>query len=140
MLRRPPRLRPPPPQSYSQSLHTLRKRQLHATLQRAHGYAESELDPATAIPLTVIDRDGKEHAILAPPGKSLLEVAHANDIDLEGACEGSLACSTCHVYLDQASFEKLEDPCDDENDMLDLAFGLSEEYVYTFIREVHQNY
>lgn len=73
-----------------------------------------------------MDRNGSEKVVLAPAGKNLLEVAHANDIDLEGACEGSLACSTCHVYLDQENFDKLEEPTDDENDMLDLAFGLAE--------------
>ncbi|GJD09947.1 Adrenodoxin-like protein 2, mitochondrial [Galdieria sulphuraria] len=53
-------------------------------------------------------------------------LAHEHDIDLEGACEGSLACSTCHVYLDEKSYNKLPEPSDDENDMLDLAFGLTE--------------
>ena len=44
-----------------------------------------------------------------------------------GACEGSLACSTCHVIVeDQDLFDKLPEPDDDENDMLDLAFGLTE--------------
>ncbi|KAB5573109.1 hypothetical protein DKX38_000303 [Salix brachista] len=44
-----------------------------------------------------------------------------------GACEGSLACSTCHVIvMDMEYFNKLEDPADEENDMLDLAFGLTE--------------
>ena len=44
-----------------------------------------------------------------------------------GACEGSLACSTCHVIVtDQEMYDKLVEPCDDENDMLDLAFGLTE--------------
>jgi hypothetical protein len=46
-----------------------------------------------------------------------------------GACEGSLACSTCHVILDDAVFDTLEEPSDEENDMLDLAFGLTETYV-----------
>ena len=45
---------------------------------------------------------------------------------LIGACEGSLACSTCHVILDQKSYDKLPEPTDEENDMLDLAFGLTE--------------
>ncbi|PQM42627.1 Electron transfer protein 21 [Prunus yedoensis var. nudiflora] len=58
---------------------------------------------------------------------SMLEAAHENDIDLEGACEGSLACSTCHVIvMDMDHYNKLEDPTDEENDMLDLAFGLTE--------------
>ncbi|KAK9909838.1 hypothetical protein WJX75_008196 [Coccomyxa subellipsoidea] len=56
-----------------------------------------------------------------------MEAAHANDIDLEGACEGSLACSTCHVVIeDPALYDKLPEPTDDENDMLDLAYGLTE--------------
>jgi len=45
-------------------------------------------------------------------------------VDIEGACEGSLACSTCHVIVDAEWFEKLGDPTEDEEDMLDLAFGL----------------
>lgn len=46
--------------------------------------------------------------------------------DVIGACEGSLACSTCHVICDQEHFDKMEEPSDEENDMLDLAFGLTE--------------
>ncbi|MGL6188437.1 MAG: ferredoxin family 2Fe-2S iron-sulfur cluster binding protein [Holosporales bacterium] len=62
----------------------------------------------------------------APLGLSLLEVAHQNGLDeIEGACEGSLACSTCHVIVDPSWYETLEEPTDDENDMLDLAFGLT---------------
>lgn len=52
---------------------------------------------------------------------------HRNDIELEGACEGSLACSTCHVIvLDDKFYQELPEPSDDENDMLDLAFGLTD--------------
>ncbi|WP_439817522.1 ferredoxin family 2Fe-2S iron-sulfur cluster binding protein [Zavarzinia sp. CC-PAN008] len=61
----------------------------------------------------------------APLGLSVLEIAHRNGIDLEGACEGSLACSTCHVVVDPAFFDKLEEPKEEEEDMLDLAFGLT---------------
>jgi 2Fe-2S ferredoxin len=61
----------------------------------------------------------------APNGLSVLEVAHKHGIDLEGACEGSLACSTCHVIIDPSWFEVLKDPTEDEEDMLDLAFGLT---------------
>jgi|TARA_Y100000389_G_scaffold5827_2_gene5585 2Fe-2S ferredoxin len=60
-----------------------------------------------------------------PVGTTILEAAHNNDIDLEGACEGSLACSTCHVIVDDAYFNKLSEPSEDEEDMLDLAFGLT---------------
>lgn len=61
-----------------------------------------------------------------PVGISILEAAHRNEIDLEGACESSLACSTCHVILDDDVYEKLEEPEDDEYDLLDVAFGLTE--------------
>lgn len=79
-----------------------------------------------SITVKFIDRDGNVIPIEAPLGVSMLELAHDHGIDLEGACEGSLACSTCHVYVDQENYDKLEEPSDDENDMLDLAFGLEE--------------
>ena len=58
-------------------------------------------------------------------GSSVLEIAHSNNINLEGACEGSLACSTCHVIVDKAFYDKIPSPSEDEEDMLDLAFGLT---------------
>jgi len=70
-------------------------------------------------------KDGEEKVIDAPVGLSLLEVAHKHAVDLEGACEGSLACSTCHVVVDEEFFDKLPKASEDEEDMLDLAFGLT---------------
>lgn len=70
-------------------------------------------------------KDGSEKEVDATVGLSVLEIAHKNDIDLEGACEGSLACSTCHVIVDPEYFDMLDDPTEDEEDMLDLAFGLT---------------
>jgi ferredoxin len=83
-----------------------------------------------SISVTFIDRDGERIACRAPIGQNLLEVAHANNVDLEarrravaqascflrltrraaqGACEGSLACSTCHVIVeDPAYFARLK--------------------------------
>ena len=75
--------------------------------------------------VTFIERDGTRREIDAPIGLSLLEIAHKNDIDIEGACEGSLACSTCHVIVEQDWYELLPDATEDEEDMLDLAFGLA---------------
>ncbi len=69
--------------------------------------------------------DGEKKEFQVPVGTTVLEAAHNNDIDLEGACEGSLACSTCHVVVDKEFFDKLEEPSEDEEDMLDLAFGLT---------------
>jgi ferredoxin len=80
-----------------------------------------------------------------------LSLAHEHDVDLEGmslfyttyldccfgglelilgACERSIACSTCHVILDPEVYDKLPEPEDEENDMLDLAFALEDTYVY----------
>lgn len=75
--------------------------------------------------MTFVETDGTEKTVEAPIGVSVLEVAHKNGISLEGACEGSLACSTCHVIVDKAYFDKLPTATEDEEDMLDLAFGLS---------------
>jgi 2Fe-2S ferredoxin len=68
---------------------------------------------------------GQKKEFIVPVGTTVLEAAHNNDIELEGACEGSLACSTCHVIVDKDFYSKLEEPTEDEEDMLDLAFGLS---------------
>ena len=82
---------------------------------------------AKKISVTFVSKDGEETEIKVPVGMSMLEAAHENDIELEGACEGSLACSTCHVIImDEELYNKLPEPSDEENDMLDLAFGLTE--------------
>ena len=76
--------------------------------------------------MTFIEADGTRREVDAPEGLSVLEIAHKNKIDLEGACEGSLACSTCHVVIEPQWYDKLKDASEDEEDMLDLAFGLTE--------------
>ncbi|WP_395623876.1 2Fe-2S iron-sulfur cluster-binding protein [Sphingomonas daechungensis] len=57
----------------------------------------------------------------ANPGQRLLDIAWAAKQPLEGACEGVMACSTCHVIVDKADFEKLPRASDEEEDLLDLA-------------------
>ncbi|PWC30836.1 ferredoxin family 2Fe-2S iron-sulfur cluster binding protein [Teichococcus aestuarii] len=76
--------------------------------------------------MTFIERDGSRREVEAPLGLSVLEIAHKHDVDIEGACEGSLACSTCHVIVGGEWFGKLAGPTEDEEDMLDLAFDLQE--------------
>ncbi len=76
--------------------------------------------------MTFVERDGTRREVDAPIGLSVLEIAHKNNIDIEGACEGSLACSTCHVIVEADWFELLKDASEDEEDMLDLAFGLTQ--------------
>ncbi len=75
--------------------------------------------------MTFVEADGTHKEVDAPVGLSLLEIAHRNDIDIEGACEGSLACSTCHVIVDPEWYPRLEEATEDEEDMLDLAFDLT---------------
>jgi len=56
----------------------------------------------------------------------LLGLLNMADVE-KGACGGSCACSTCHVIVeDEALYDQMPEPDDDENDMLDLAFGLTE--------------
>ncbi|PPJ54601.1 hypothetical protein CBER1_06151 [Cercospora berteroae] len=77
--------------------------------------------------VTFIDKEGKDWTFEVADGDNLLDIAQANDLEMEGACGGSCACSTCHVIVrDEEMFDKMEEPSDDENDMLDLAFGLTE--------------
>ena len=75
--------------------------------------------------MTFIDRDGARREVEAPVGLSVLEIARRNDIDIEGACEGALACSTCHVIVDPRDYGRLPEADEDEEDMLDLALGLT---------------
>ncbi|KAL2962339.1 hypothetical protein AAZX31_17G137500 [Glycine max] len=79
------------------------------------------------ISVTFIDKDGEEKHIKVPVGMSMLEAAHENDIELEGKSFDLYLSSLCHVIvMDVEQNSKLEDPTDEENDMLDLAFGLTE--------------
>ncbi|XP_070346425.1 adrenodoxin, mitochondrial isoform X1 [Equus asinus] len=75
-----------------------------------------------------INRDGKTLTAKGKVGDSLLDVVIENNLDIDGfgACEGTLACSTCHLIFEDHVFEKLEAITDEENDMLDLAFGLTD--------------
>ena len=75
--------------------------------------------------MTFIERDGRRREVHAPLGHSVLEIAHRCGIDIEGACEGSLACSTCHVIVEPHWYDLLKEASEDEEDMLDLAFNLT---------------
>eukprot|EP00930_Biecheleria_cincta_P012331 TRINITY_DN116007_c0_g1_i1.p1 TRINITY_DN116007_c0_g1~~TRINITY_DN116007_c0_g1_i1.p1 ORF type:complete len:167 (-),score=40.40 TRINITY_DN116007_c0_g1_i1:12-512(-) len=65
-------------------------------------------------------------AVQAKSGQTILEIAHEHDIDIEGACGGECACSTCHIVLDQDAFDALPEPDEDEVDMLDLAANVTD--------------
>ncbi len=68
--------------------------------------------------------DGNLHEIEVEEGITLMEVGRDNNLGIEGTCGGSLSCATCHIIVDKEWFEKVGEPSEDEEDMLDLAFGL----------------
>ena len=76
--------------------------------------------------IVFIEADGNRKEVDAPLGLSIMEVAHEFDIDIEGACEGSPACATGHVIVQPRWYERLDEPSEDEEDMLDLAFDLQQ--------------
>ena len=87
---------------------------------------------APTVQLTFINPDDSETKISARVGETLLQSAHRTGVEMEGACEGVCACSTCHVILEQELYDdlldKMEDEAlsEDEEDMLDMAFGLEQ--------------
>lgn len=75
--------------------------------------------------LRVIDANGSERDIDAPVGRHVMQILRDNGYDIEGACEGALACATCHVVVDLDWYGKLIAVTADEADMLDFAEGLT---------------
>lgn len=112
------------------------QRNFHKSSFLLHKKLEKPSD-AEKLKVTFITPENEAITLDVKAGSNLLDIAHGNDIELEGsgilikgACEGSLACSTCHLIVrDQEYYDKLEEPSDEENDMLDLAFGLTETYL-----------
>ena len=100
-------------------------------LRPLRGHCDSTPIPgAQPVSFFFVDKKGKETAVSGLEGDSLVSVAHKHGIDLEGACACSLACSTCHVILQSETFSALEPAGEDEEDLLDLAFGLTPTCVF----------
>ena len=77
------------------------------------------------VKVTFITADGDRIAAEAASGERLLAVAQAAGMPLEGTCEGQMACSTCHVVIAPDWFDRLPPASEDEEDMLDLAAGVT---------------
>ncbi|XP_061839801.1 ferredoxin-2, mitochondrial [Nerophis lumbriciformis] len=73
-----------------------------------------------------IDRSGQRIPVKAKVGDNVMYLAQKYEIELEGACEASLACSTCHVYINSDHLDTLPEPHEREDDMLDMAPMLQE--------------
>lgn len=77
------------------------------------------------VKVTFITADGDRIAAEGASGERLLAVAQAAGMPLEGTCEGQMACSTCHVVIAREWFDRLDPASEDEEDMLDLAAGVT---------------
>ncbi|KAG5476409.1 hypothetical protein LSCM1_04112 [Leishmania martiniquensis] len=87
--------------------------------RRFHGHGgdrEKPVQVAFTLP------DGGETVVIGYEGQTLLDVCAEHGLPMEGACGGSCACSTCHVYLEEKDADLFQEPTDDENDMIDQAF------------------
>ncbi|CAH8863753.1 unnamed protein product [Trichobilharzia szidati] len=84
--------------------------------------------PATSkiVRVNFINRNGDVKSIEGKVGENLMTLARQHNIEIEGACEASLACSTCHVYVEEKFYDQLPPACEAEEDMLDLAVFLQE--------------
>lgn len=100
-------------------------RAFSASAIASHGHIHKP-KPGEELHITFITKDGEQIKVEAAQGDNLMDIAQAHGLDVEGACGGSCACSTCHMIIDPEYYDEMEEPSDDENDMLDLAFGLTE--------------
>tara|TARA_B100001121_G_scaffold292071_1_gene293397 strand:+ start:130 stop:450 length:321 start_codon:yes stop_codon:yes gene_type:complete len=73
--------------------------------------------------ITYIEHNGKSHTIDVQNGLTVMEGAVQNDIPgIDADCGGSMACATCHVYINEDWFDKVASKTEGEDDMLDQAF------------------
>ena len=73
------------------------------------------------IKVSYITKEGEKIVVYGKEGDNVMHLAQKNSIDIEGACEASLACCTCHVYVRDDYFDKLNPPTEEEEDLLDMA-------------------
>ena len=91
---------------------------------------QTELAPPTVMvtyiledPESLTDSDKAEHTLVGSRGQNLLEIALDADINIEHACGGVCACSTCHAYINEGQ-GSLSEPEEDEEDRVEEAPGL----------------
>lgn len=103
-------------------------RSFHITNLLFHGDYEYQ-DPKSeeeVVNIIYTDKNGNRKPVRGKVGDNVLYLAHRYGIEMEGACEASLACTTCHVYVDQKFIDKLTPAEEKEEDLLDLAPFLKE--------------
>ena len=73
--------------------------------------------------ITYVDYSGNHITVDVENGLSVMEGAVQNNIQgIDGDCGGGMSCATCHVYVKDEWFDKIEKKTDGEEDMLDQAF------------------
>merc|ERR1712071_678274 len=87
-------------------------------------YERIEPESENVVNIAFIGKSGNRMPVRGNIGDNVLYLAHHHGIELEGACEASLACSTCQVYVCDKHYDKLQEPLEEEDDMLDMAPGL----------------
>ncbi|XP_047541101.1 adrenodoxin-like protein 1, mitochondrial [Vanessa atalanta] len=111
-----------------QSLLNDQKKFFSLTSRLRHGEYEWQ-DPKSedeVVNIIYVDKDGKKTNVRGKIGDNVLYLAHRYGVEMEGACEASLACTTCHVYVNTDYLDKLTDPEEKEDDLLDMAPFLKE--------------
>ncbi|CAH4032337.1 adrenodoxin-like protein 1, mitochondrial [Pieris brassicae] len=112
--------------SFSQ--YCIQKCSFHLTSALTHGEYEWQ-DPKSedeVVNIVYVDKEGNKTKVRGKIGDNALYLAHRYGIEMEGACEASLACTTCHVYVNQDYFDKLPQSEEKEDDLLDMAPFLKE--------------
>ncbi|XP_045507757.1 adrenodoxin-like protein 1, mitochondrial [Colias croceus] len=106
----------------------VQKSQFHVSAGLRHGEYEWQ-DPKSedeVVNVVYVDKDGKKTKVRGKVGDNVLYLAHRYGIEMEGACEASLACTTCHVYVNHDYCDKLPPSEEKEDDLLDMAPFLKE--------------
>lgn len=105
-------------------------RQIRHTNPSKRGSSSESSVPETQdqVSVTFLRPDGTKVLVKANQEKSLYDAVIDNNVDIDGfgACEGTLCCTTCHLIFKQSDYEKVGPPSDEELDMLDLAYGLTD--------------
>jgi len=99
------------------------KRFLHQTTACHAGEYEMQ-DPKSedeVVNVTFVTKEKKRFPVRGKVGDNLLYLAHRYHVEMEGACEASLACTTCHVYVDDEFYKRLPEAVEKEEDLLDMA-------------------
>ena len=110
-------------EKYRTILSGKQKSGIHKSAFKCHETNEEIAQRPENISITFVTKDGEKIHVQGREGERALYLAHRKGIDMEGACEASLACTTCHVYVESEDehWDKLPEATETEEDLLDMA-------------------